>query len=70
MKTVTASGICLYQLSRTLHVDVEYQVLAGGAGFLQNAPVGAVIIAKNLGPFQEFVARRPWPRSPPRATKW
>ena len=46
------------QLSRTLDVDVEYQVAALVGGLFEGAAVGAVVIAENLGIFQEFALRQ------------
>src|ERR1019366_10734122 len=45
------------QLSRTLHVDVLYQVFALRLGLLQNPLVRPVIIAENLRSLQELAAR-------------
>src|SRR5208283_4244510 len=47
-------GNLLYQLSRTLYVDVEYQVPARRARLFENAAMGAVIVAVHLGVFQEL----------------
>ncbi len=46
------------QLSRTLDVDVEYQVFALMDGLFEGAAVGAVVIAENLGIFEEFALRQ------------
>src|ERR1700680_139193 len=46
----------LFQLSRTLDVDVEQQVHALGGGPIKLAGVGAVIVAENLGILKEFPA--------------
>ena len=45
------------QLSRTLHVDVLYQVFPLRLGLLQNPLVRPVIIAENLRSLQELAAR-------------
>src|SRR5262249_11441671 len=44
------------QLSRTLDVDVEYQVLSEVFGLKQHITVGAIVIAENFGPFEELAA--------------
>src|SRR5205807_2357666 len=49
----------LLQLSRTLDIDVEYQIQAPSPGLLEAVPVSAVIVAKYLSPFKEFVAGKP-----------
>ncbi len=53
---VTAPGNLLFQLSRTLDVDVEYQAFPAGAGLVQFAAVGPVIVAKYLSRFEKLVA--------------
>ena len=52
------------QLSRTLDVDVEYQVLALVRGRLERLAIGPVVISENLGVFQKLAALRGVPRSP------
>ena len=44
------------QLSRTLDIDVEYQVFALVRGRFKRLAVGAVVIAENLGIFEELAA--------------
>src|SRR5262249_17178878 len=43
-----------FQLSRTLDINVEYEVLALRPGLLQHLPVRPVIIAEYLGPLEEL----------------
>src|ERR1039457_1110321 len=43
-----------FQLSRTLDIDVEYQVAALLGGLLEGAPVGAVVVLENLSIFKEL----------------
>ncbi len=50
-------GNLTLQLSRTLHVNVEYQVKTLLLGPLQHPAVGAVIVAEDLGIFQKLAQR-------------
>ena len=59
IKTLTASGSRTLQLSRTLNVDVEYHVAILRDGAFENAPVGPVVVAENLRPFEEFALPNP-----------
>ena len=56
MKTVTACGIWHFNWRAPLYVDIEHQALALRVCLLQNATVGAVIVAEDLRPFQKFAA--------------
>ena len=47
-------GQLIFQLCRTLHVNVEYQVLSGVPCLVELADVGTIIIAENVGIFEEF----------------
>ena len=48
-----------FQLSRTLDIDVEHQVLALPRGRFKRLAIGAVVVAENLGVFQELAAGQP-----------
>ena len=43
-------------MSRTLHVDVEYEVLACSGRDFELAAVGAVVVAEHLGVLQKLAA--------------
>src|SRR5204863_6585044 len=48
----------LFQLSRTLHIDVEYQIQSARARLIEAVPMSAVVVAKHLSPFEKFVASK------------
>ena len=47
-------GELLHDLDCALHVDVEDEVLAGGLGVSERGEGGAVVVAEDLGPLEEF----------------
>src|ERR1700733_13863885 len=47
------------QLSRTLDIDVEYQVFSRARGGFKRLAVRPVIISENLGTLQELAVRQP-----------
>ena len=56
MKMVTASGICSFNCLAPCTSMSSTRSLPR-PGLLQNPPVGPVIVAENLGPFQKLAAR-------------
>ncbi len=66
MKTVTASGICSFNCLAPCTSMSSTRSRPGRPGLLQDSAVGAVIIAKDLGPFEKLVARRSCARTPSR----
>jgi len=52
-------------LCRTLDVDVEYQVAARLARLVDLGPVGSIVIAEDVGVFQELAAEETLLELPP-----
>jgi hypothetical protein len=46
----------LHDLQGALYVDVQEEVFADGAGVLEGGECGAVVVAEDFGPLQEFTA--------------
>ena len=65
MKIVTASGIFSFNCLAPWTSMSSTRSLPLRPGLLQDAAVGPVIVAENLGPFQKFAAGRASPRTPP-----